>query len=283
MMTVMTLSAFRYFSTLRYFSAFRYFSTPRYFCYAIVFNFMTILRYCDDYYQIRVMVRCVSLAKMGAAVTVFFECVIFCPSELFSFIPPSPRDPQRSPFSPFSPANIAVTRFPQSRLLWGEQFFPFRSFPASRLPDTVLFLFPLPQRCALGVFFSPPSNFSPSNFSLKREMDGFCSIYVMSGSGYFYWIWFAGNRSSGSQCFMWSNFIKISWFIDVFRVSCWDFYRNSRFIFAPCLFYLRKFCSKSWLGPILKWANNVGRFLTVKMCARIRSYFSWFSRRVICL
>ena len=136
MMTVMTLSvgfdifstlryfsAFRYFSTLRYFSAFRYFSTlryfstPRYFCYAIIFDFTIILRYCGNYYQILVVVRCVSLAKMGAAVTIFFECVTFCPSKLFSFVPPPPETLNVPPFPIFFPAGIAVAGFPQSRVL----------------------------------------------------------------------------------------------------------------------------------------------------------------------
>ena len=70
MMTVMTLSAFRDFSTLRYFSAFRYFSTlryfstPQYFCYTMIFDFTIILQYCDDCCRILIAVHCDSLAKV---------------------------------------------------------------------------------------------------------------------------------------------------------------------------------------------------------------------------
>ena len=128
-------------------------------------------------YQIRVVVHCDSLVRVGllnpdggalcfaredggGCYCIFRVRHFFLPLRVIFLRPAFPPRPSTFPLFPiFFPANIAVTRFPQSRLLWGEQFFfPFAHF----LPQGCLIRCCFYSHCLKGV----PYAYFFSNFQI---------------------------------------------------------------------------------------------------------------------
>ena len=226
---------------------------------------------------------CFAREDGGGYYCIFFECVIFCPSKLFSFVPPSPRDPQRSPFPHFFPRWYCRSGIPTIEGVVRRTVFSLSLISCLEVAWCGIVFIPTASKVCLVRIFFAFQFFRLPIFRWDGKWMDFTQSMLWARADIF--IGFDLQEIARADLNVLCDRILLKYhdllMFFVFPVGI--FIEILGLFFVPCLFYLRKFCSKSWLGPILKWANNVGRFLTVKMCARIRSYFSEFSRRVICL